>query len=249
MPTNLKFRSWLQYEIENIFANDTGAPRVLPDKTKFFTIVGNDSSLTDTSSKAIVIAGEQIKTATNNYTRFNPNFGSTALYDSSNKRWLMPIATWTISLPESIQYNYVALLADARVDSNIPVTLTLSSGSPTTFTTATDHGLDSSGNEEIMLTDDDFGTFPTGLSASTIYYAVHVSTTQFQIATTPASAGTQTPIQLTSAGSTGLRLRYAKGKLVGFRKEDSIQTLAANSPISFNFNLTNAAYFGVGQGT
>ena len=249
MPTNLKFRSWLEYEIESIFANDTATPKVLPDKSKFFTLVGKDTSLTDTSSKALVIAGEQIKTTTNNYSRFNPNFGTEALYDSSNKRWLMPIATWTISLPEAIQYNYVALLADARLESNRPVTMTLTAGSPTVFATAVDHGLDSSGNEEIMLTDDDGGAFPTGLSASTIYYAIYVSTTEFQIATTPASAGTQTPLELTSAGTAGLRLRYAKGRLVGFRKEDSIETLAANAPLSWNFNLTNAAYFGVGQGT
>lgn len=249
MPTNLKFRSWLEYEIESIFANDTSTPKVLPDRTKFFTLVGRDTFLTDTSSKALVIAGEQIKTASNNYSRFNPNFGSEALYDSSNKRWLMPIATWTISLPESIQYNYVALLADARLESNRPVTMTLVAGSPTIFTTDVDHGLATDGNEEVMLTDDDGGTFPTGLSASTIYYAIYISTTEFQIAATPASAGTQTPIEATSAGSAGLRLRYAKGKLVGFRKEDQIETLAANAPLSWNFNLTNAAYFGVGQGT
>lgn len=249
MTVNLKFRSWLQYEIESIFANDTGAPKVLPDKTKFYTLVGKDTSLTDTSSKSLVIAGEQIKTSSNNYARFNPNFGSTALYDSSNKRWLMPIATWTISLPEAIQYNYVALLADARLESNRPVTMTLTAGSPTVFTTTTDHGLDASGNEEVMLTDDDGGAFPTGLSASTIYYAIHVSATEFQLSTTPATAGTQVPIEATSAGSAGLRLRYAKGRLVGFRKEDAIETLAANAPLSWNFNLTNAAYFGVGQGT
>jgi hypothetical protein len=249
MPTNLKFRSWLEYEIESIFANDTATPKVLPDKTKFYTLVGKDTSLTDISSKALVIAGEQIKTASNNYSRFNPNFGSEALYDSSNKRWLMPIATWTISLPESIQYNYVALLADARVESNRPVTMTLTAGSPTTFTTATDHGLDSGSNEEVMITDDDGGAFPTGLSPTTIYYAINISATEFQLSTTPLSAGPQTPLELTSAGTAGLRLRYAKGRLVGFRKEDQVETLAANAPLSWNFNLTNAAYFGVGQGT
>jgi hypothetical protein len=244
MPTNLKFRSWLEYEIECIFANSSSAPRSLPDRANFYALLCN-AAITDISSKASVIAAEIKKTATNNYNRFNAPFASEAIYDGTNKRWQMPVVTWTVSYPEAIQYNAVVLMAESRIDSNKSVVIT--PGTPATFTTSDAHGL--AADEEIMITADTSGTLPSGLDGSVIYYVYSVvSATEFQISTTLSTDPSRVPLDLSTAGSS-LMLRYAKGRLVGYRKEDSVETLAANAPRSFNFFIANAAGFGVGAGT
>jgi hypothetical protein len=244
MPTNLKFRSWLEYEIECIFANSPGPTRPLPDRAQFYAILCN-GNITDVSSKASVIAAEIEKTGTNNYSRFNAPFALEAIYDAGNKRWQMPVVTWTVSYPEAIQYNAVVLLADARVDSNKPVVIT--PGTPATFTVTDSHGL--AQDEEIMITPDTGGTLPSGLSATQIYYMfANLSGTEFQISELPPGDPNRVALDLTAAGSE-LQLRYAKGRLVGFRREDAVETLAANAPRSFNFFIANAAGFGVGAGT
>lgn len=244
MPTNLKFRSWLEYEIECLFTNSSSAPRALPDRANFYAMLCN-GNITDISSKASVIAAEIEKTSTNNYNRFNAPFAAEAIYDGANKRWQMPVVTWTVSYPEAIQYNSVVLIAEARVDSNKPVIVT--PGTPATFTTSEAHSLGQ--DEEIMITPDTGGTMPAGLSATQIYYLfATLSGTEFQISELPPGDPNRVALDLTAAGS-ALQLRYAKGRLVGFRKEDSVETLAANAPRSFNFFIANAAGFGVGAGT
>ncbi|MBW4598929.1 MAG: hypothetical protein KME29_04775 [Calothrix sp. FI2-JRJ7] len=244
MPTNLKFRSWLEYEIEAIFTNSSSAPRTLPDRANFYALLCN-GNITDVSSKASVIAAEIEKTTTNNYNRFNAPFATEAIYDGANKRWQMPVVTWTVSYPEAVQYNSVVLIADSRAESNKPVVIT--PGTPATFTTSDAHGL--SQDEELMITPGISGTAPTGLDASVIYYMfASLSSTEFQISALPPGDPNRVALDLSAAGSS-LQLRYARGRLVGYRREDSIETLAANAPRSFNFFIANAAGFGVGAGT
>lgn len=244
MPTNLKFRSWLEYEIECLFTNSSSTPRTLPDRANFYAILCN-GNITDVSSKASAIAAEIEKTSTNNYSRFNAPLAAEAIYDGANKRWQMPVVTWTVSYPEAIQYNSVVLLAEARVDSNKPVVIT--PGQPAIFTVTDAHGL--AQDEELMITPDTGGVVPSGLDATKIYYMFsNVSGTEFQVSVLPPGDPNRVALDLTAAGS-ALQLRYAKGRLVGFRKEDAVETLAANAPRSFNFFIANAAGFGVGAGT
>ncbi|BDA74335.1 hypothetical protein CAL7716_085010 [Calothrix sp. PCC 7716] len=246
MPTNLKFRSWLEYEIECIFANggSGGITRALPDRANFYAMLCN-GNITDVSTKASVIAAEIEKTTTNNYNRFNAPLATEAIYDAGNKRWQMPVVTWTVSYPEAIQYNSVVLMAEARVDSNKPVTIT--PGQPAIFAVSDSHGL--AQDEELMITPDTSGTLPSGLDGTKIYYMFsYVSATEFQISELSPGDPNRVALDLTAAGS-DLILRYAKGRLVGFRREDSVETLAANAPRSFNFFIANAAGFGVGAGS
>lgn len=235
MPTNLKFRSYLEYELKALYLYNNDGATALPDRTKFYALVGN-ANISDISTKAEIIAAEQIASNANTYERFNLLF-SNPIYDATNKRWQLPIKTWTLTVGEEIDYNFIALLADARPQSNLQCTAT--TGTPGTIETITAHGL--SANEEVMIVG---ATQPGGVSATTIYYAEIVSPNEIQLKTSPTAAA----IAINSAGS-DLQLKYAAGEIVGFRKEDATETLAANTPISWNFTLTNAAYFGIGQGS
>ena len=247
MAVSYPFRSWLRYQNDAFYYNDPNAPTALPDRTKFYGILANyvAGTLSDISGKADVIASEIVKTTTNNYARYNAVFGSPSFYDGGNKRWQMPVASWTASFPEAIQYDSVILLADAVADTSISVSIT--TGSPATFATTVSHNLNN--NDEIVFTADAGGTLPSPLSSSQVYYVYSVIDGQnFQVSTLPTTDSSSAPINISSAGS-GVRLRYAKGKLVGIRVEDSPITLPANTPHSWSFYLSDAAYFGVGQGT
>lgn len=252
MPTNLKFRSWLEYEIECIFANSPGPTRPLPDRAQFYAILCN-GNITDVSSKASVIASEIEKTSTNNYNRFNAPFALEAIYDAGNKRWQMPVVTWTVSYPEAIQYNSVVLLADARLESNKPIVATLGDPGPPEapasfkFPDNSAHGL--AQDEEVMISADASGTLPAALDETKIYYVFStLDGVSFQVSELPPGDPNRVGLVIATTGSE-LRLRYAKGRLVGFRREDAVETLAANAPRSFNFFIANAAGFGVGAGT
>jgi hypothetical protein len=247
MAVSLPFRSWLQYQNNAFYYNDPGAPISLPDRTKFYGLLANYTSgtLADTSGKADVITSEIIKTTTNNYARFNAVFGSSSFFDAGNKRWQMPVASWTASFPEAIQYDSVILVADTVADTSLEVAIT--PGTPATFTTAVGHNLNN--NDEIVITADPSGTLPTPLSINSIYYVYSVlDGLNFQISTLRSDVSGSVALDIASAGSQ-VRLRYAKGRLVGLRVEDSPVTLPANTPHSWSFYLSNAAYFGVGQGS
>lgn len=237
MPTSMLFNNWEQYVANQLYFYDATTP--LPDKTKFYALLANNSSLNDVSSKGAVIAAEIIKTPTNGYQRFNPIFQSGSFYDSSNKRYQMPVVTWTVSLPEAIQYTNVILIADGRGESNVPATV--ETGTPGIFT-AVAHGLAT--NDEIVITADSAGTMPSGVTSGQIYYALTIDADTFNIKVATDSTD---PVNIASTGS-GVRLRYAKGRLLAIRTEDSIQTLPAVTPRSWNFFLGTASYFGVGQG-
>jgi hypothetical protein len=235
MPTSMLFNSWEQYACNQLYFSDGSVPN--PDKTKFYGILCN-GNIDDISSKGAVFASEIEKTPTNGYTRFNPVFSQAAFYDSSNKRFQMPVVTWTVSLPEAIQYNATVLIADGRSESNASVTVT--TGTPGIFTLVS-HGLGT--NEEVVITADSGGSMPGGVTSGQIYYVEYIDGDNFSIKTTTSSAA----VDIASAGS-DVRVGYAKGKLVAIRNEDSVLTLAASAPRSWNFFLGTASYFGIGQG-
>jgi len=247
MAVSLPFRSWLQYQNNAFYYNDPGSPTPLPDRTKFYGLLVNYAfgTLSDISAKSDVIGGEIVKTAGNNYSRFNAAFGAGSFYDGGNKRWQMPVASWTASFPEAIQYDAVILLADSVPDTSLSVTIT--TGTPANFATVSNHNLNN--GDEIVFTADAGGTLPPPLSHDALYYVYNVlDYNNFQVSTLPPSSSGSAPLDLSISGS-GVRLRYAKGKLVGLRIEDSPITLPANTPHSWSFYLSSAAYFGAGAGT
>ena len=239
MAVSYPFRSWLQYQNDAFYFNENTQ---LPDRTKFYGLLANyvSGTLNDLSSKAQVISSEIVKTSTNNYSRFNVVFDSASFYDNSNRRWQMPVASWTASFPEAIQYDSVILMADALPATSLSVAIL--AGTPAILRSAIAHNL--SNNDEIVITADATGTLPTPLSANNIYYVRDPSGLDFNISI----ARDGEKIGLSSAGSQ-IRVRYAKGRLVGIRAEDNLVTLPANTPHSWSFFLSNAAYFGIGAGS
>lgn len=240
MPISKLFRDWTEYVTELIYGSDGTV--LAPNKNNFYAILCN-GNIADTSSKALVIASEAIAITVNGYQRSNVAFNSTnSTYDSTNKRWVMPTLTWNAQFGESIQYNCAAILSEARsIASKI---VNVIPGAPAIFEAPDAHQL--SIGEEIMISADASGFLPSGINAGDIYYVANIiSSTQFRVCT-DAQARSSTQIALTSSGS-NLKLRYAKGRLVGFRLEDSIQTLIANQSVAWTFTLTGAAYSGVGE--
>lgn len=236
MPVNKLFRSWVEYSVELLYGND-GSMSV-PNKNNFYGLICN-GSITDTSSKAVVIASEIIS---DSYVRFNATIGADSAYDATNKRFAMSVINWNVQLNEAIQFNCAVIISGAKNIANQFVTAT--PGTPTIFTTTSPHQLVLL--EEIVITADLSGALPSGLDSNIIYYVSSVvSATQFRICTNPLQLDT-TQVSLASSG-TNLRLRYAKGRLVSFRLEDALETLLAGQPASWSFSLTGAAYSGVGE--
>lgn len=246
MAVSYPFRSWLKYQNDAFYYNDPNVPTLLPDRNKFYGLLANSLNiLSDTSTKAQVIASEIIKTSTNNYARFNASFTSASFFDAGNKRWQMPVASWTASFPEAIQYNSVILVADAISTTSLPITIT--PGNPATFTVAVNHNLNQ--DDEVVFTADATGTLPSPLSSDTIYYVNNTPNSKdFYVSPIPSDESGSQAVATSSAGSQ-VRMRYAKGRLVGLRIEDSPITLPASTPHSWSFYLSNAAYFGIGAGS
>lgn len=234
MPVNKLFRSWIEYSVELLYGNDGSV--AAPNKNNFYGLICN-GSIADTSSKAAVIASEIIS---DSYVRFNASIGSDSVYDSTNKRFAMPVINWNAQFNEAIQFNCAVILSGAKNIANQSVTAT--PGTPTIFTTVDPHQL--AQGEEIVITADLSGALPSGLDSSIIYYVSNIiSSTQFRICTNPTQLS---EVALTSSG-TNLRLRYAKGRLVGFRLEDAVENALANQPVSWSFGLVGSAYSGVGE--
>lgn len=234
MPVNKLFRSWVEYSVKLLYGNDGSV--AVPNKSNFYGLICN-GNITDTSSKAAVIASEIIS---DSYARFNAVIGSESTYDADNKQHKMPAINWNAQFDESIQFNCAVILSGAKNLANQPVSAT--PGTPTIFTTTDPHEL--AQGEEIVITADTSGALPSGLDSSVIYYVSNIiSSTQFRVCTNPVQSS---EVALTSSG-TNLRLRYAKGRLVGFRIEDAVETVLANQPVSWSFSLTGAAYSGVGE--
>lgn len=234
MPVSKLFRSWVEYSVELLYGNDGLV--AAPNKNDFYGLICS-GSITDTSSKSAVIASEIVS---DSYARFNAVIGSESTYDADNKQYKMPVINWNAQFDESIQFNCAVILSGAKNIANKPVTAM--PGTPTIFETTDPHQL--SQGEEIVITADSSGALPSGLDSSAIYYVSSVvSSTQFRICANPAQAS---EITLTSSG-TNLRLRYAKGRLVGFQLEDAIETVLASQPIAWSFGLIGSSYSGVGE--
>lgn len=234
MPANKLFRSWVEYSVELLYGNDGSV--AAPNKNNFYGLICN-GNITDISSKAQIIASEIIS---DSYARFNAVIGGQSSYDAESKQHKMPAINWNAQFDESIQFNCAVIMAGAKNIANKTVTAT--PGTPTIFTTTNSHQLLQ--GEEVVITADNSGTLPSGLDSNVIYYVSSViSNTQFRICTNLSQAS---EVGLTSSG-TNLRLRYAKGRLVGFRAEDSIETVLANQPVSWSFGLVGSAYSGVGE--
>lgn len=234
MPVNKLFRSWIEYSVELLYGNDGSV--AAPNKNNFYGLICN-GSITDTSLKAAVIASE---ITSDSYARFNATIGADSSYDATNKRFAMPVINWNAQFNEAIQFNCAVIVSGAKNIASKPVSAT--PGTPTVFTTTDPHQLTQ--GEEIMITADLSGALPSGLDSSTIYYVSSViSSTLFRICTNPLQPS---EVALTSSG-TNLRLRYAKGRLVGFRLEDAVENVLANQPVSWSFGLVGSAYSGVGE--
>lgn len=186
-------------------------------------LLNGASGISRASTKAAVIALEcpQI----NGYSRqsYTPAAGT---YDTgTDQRYELPPTVATFSaVGGGINWDAYAVLENPSVNANKVVTLVDATADTLT---AVGHGL--TAGEEIMATVDAGGTLPGGISGSAIYYAASLTADTFKLSTT---ADGLTIVDITSTGSGTIRLRYAKGDLVLFRKMDTAQTIAAGASVS-----------------
>jgi hypothetical protein len=103
----------------------------------------------------------------------------------------------------------------------------------------TAHGL--ANGDPIVLTADAGSTLAGGLTAGTLYYAAAITSDTFQVST---AADGSAIVDITSAGSGNMRLRYATGRLVWVGDYGSTQTIldGASRTITVNTELHNSGY-------
>lgn len=186
-------------------------------------LLNGSSAIGRTSDKSAVIALECPEI--NGYGRkaYAPAAGT---YDTgTDQRYELPPTIVTFSaVGGAITWDCYAILENPSANANKVITLV----DPATDTlTAAGHGLVA--GEEVMVTVDSGGTLPGGVSGTTIYYAAAIAADTLKLSTT---ADGLNIVDITSAGSGTLRLRYAKGNLVLFRKADSAQTIADGASAS-----------------
>ncbi|MEX0271402.1 hypothetical protein AB3R30_19865 [Leptolyngbyaceae cyanobacterium UHCC 1019] len=143
------------------------------------------------------------------------------------------------SATNDISFQGVFAIANSGVAlSSVPVSAI--NTSTEIITTSAPHGM--STGEPVMLTTDSGGSSPGGTSISIIYFARVLSTTTLTIHTTAADAIANTSIiNITSAGS-GVRLRNARGILIGWDYYPTPYTIPAGQTqrIEIPSNILNA---------
>ena len=183
-----------------------------------------------------VVAAELVEANGYNRKLYNPG---TNTYSSGNKRVESPaVNNALVASGTSLQYDSTALIFNGASTANKGFTNANVDASTDTIT-VTGHGL--ANGDAIVLTADAGSTLAGGLTAGTLYYAANITTDTFQVST--ASDGSAI-VNITSAGSGNMRLRYAAGKLVWVGNYGSTQTIldGASRTITTNTELHNSGY-------
>jgi hypothetical protein len=168
----------------------------------------------------------------NGYTRSSVAL-STSTYNTGNQRAEVPQANFSFAASGSaLSWNALVGILGGSATANKVITA-VDAGTDT-FTCA-NHGL--SADDLIMVTVDAGGTIPAGVSATTLYYAVVASSNTFQLSTT---SGGGSIVNVTSAGSGTIRLRYGNGRLVGFYSAGSTQQIPDGGQLNVPTNIIQA---------
>ena len=194
----------------------SGEPSGLSAGTPYFVInaTTNTFQLSLTSGgSAVTISGTGSGTII-----FRPS----GVFDGVDNRFeaIWEPASFTAS-GGTLSYAAYFILRDAADIAN--VTISSVNISTEEFTTSSAHGVTT--GDEVMITLDS-GTFPTGITAGTIYFARAVSSTIISLHPTATDATNNTnKINITAAGSGTFRLRNAQGVLDGYEIFGSTQNL------------------------
>ncbi len=128
-------------------------------------------------------------------------------YNATNKRLENSISIVLTANTDLIQHQGYFILRGSTAASSLLIS-SIDAGSNLISTPT--HSLTT--GDEVVITADDGATQPSGVSATTVYFARAVSFTTLSLHPTAADAIANTnTVDITSAGSGSLRLRYAAG--------------------------------------
>lgn len=186
----------------------------VPDASKFYIMLTNSSTFTDTATMLEVVKEEVAASAANAYTRkqYAPAVGA---WDAAQSRYELPLTTgiFTAGASGSIQYDRAVIIRDGTATANRAVQTIDASNNKLIFSLSDGaHGI--ANNDRVVVTADAGGTVPPELlnSGSPRYlYARNVIDT-----------GSERSLQLSltsggsvidfSAGSGTIRVRWANGE-------------------------------------
>jgi hypothetical protein len=209
MPTTKHTVEWAEYVSNLIYAN-----------TFYLCFLNGASAIHDLgrNPKQNFFAAELTDA---NYQRIPCDF-TTGSYDEINRRFAKPSTNMLVQPETSLQYDLAFLLAGGVASSSAVATADSDSGQ---FSVPA-NGLNA--GDDVLITADEGGALPTGVT-STIAHAKPITSTDFELYTEPALIN-----QITfSTNGSGLRLRYAKGVVCLFRREDTLLTIAARQAFTF----------------
>ena len=173
-----------------------------PDPNKFFLILTNASTFTDTSDLVAIIQQEVAQVSGYSRQQYKPATAGT--YDAAQGRYEMPPVTLTFTAASGpIQFDRAVLVSDGSAEANKIFTADAS----TNRLTITASGLVN--GDRVVPTADPGGTLPAGMSAIA-YYAKSIDANTVELYLEPALT---TILDFTTNGSGTLRLRYAQGNV------------------------------------
>ena len=199
----------------------------------FRLILCKDAAWDAGATMAQIIASEVAQT--NGYSAPALTGGSEA-YDSVQARSELayPALSFTAA-GGAIEYDDAVVLADAPSTRSRTIDAVDAAADRLTVS---GHGL--ANDDKVMITADTGATLPTGLSGTAIYYAKAIDANLIELYQEEALT---TKVTWPDTGSGSLRLRYANGSPVLYRRFDSTQAIAdgATTPFEIYINLGGAS--------
>lgn len=221
-----RLRSW----IETVHGFEFGRGSLYTASTYRIILINGSGSLTDASTTTDVLGYELLNA--NSYARMTFNPATNPSWNITNGRSEFPTGEVSITFTaggSSLTTDGYAIVANSQTDANKSV----ASISADTIT-CTAHG--QSNNDKVFFKSTD--TYPTGISAGTVYFARNVATNTFQIATT--SGGT--PISLGTSWSGTLTAYFQKNAAVVGYDSFASTTIPSSGTLTVvaNFYMDNA---------
>ncbi|MEW5857371.1 MAG: hypothetical protein AB1861_08320 [Cyanobacteriota bacterium] len=220
------FDSWLVYK-EKISWGLISPP----DPTKTRAILCNAAAWGSSASKLDVLLSEINQEY--GYSRFSWSPAAADItFDAIEKRVEVSQATWSQTATGSIQWNGVALMANADAVANRVIT---SVNAATSTFTLSAHGRVN--GDQIIITADPNGTLAGGLPVTpAILYVIGATTNTFQVSLTLGGSA----ITLTNAGIAPMRVRYANGEIIAGYRDTTSSLIPSGATRQFNWDFSHS---------